>query len=49
MGGDGGVGGEQGGSGGPGQGPRMTYGDIHAQNFTVNLYVFIPIPNAISQ
>jgi hypothetical protein len=39
MGGSGGVGGEQGGTGGTGQGSRVTYGDIHAQNFTVNVYV----------
>jgi hypothetical protein len=39
MGGSGGVGGEQGGSGGTGQGPTITYGNIHTQNFIVNLYV----------
>ena len=36
TGGSGGVGGEQGGSGGAGEGPRITYGSIHAQHFTVN-------------
>jgi hypothetical protein len=48
MGGSGGVGGEQGGNGGTGEGPRMTYGNIQAQNFTVNLYVD-SLPSTVSQ
>jgi hypothetical protein len=52
VGGIGGAGGEQGGGGGVGEGPRMNYGSIRAEHFTVNnLYVGLPlpVPNAISQ
>jgi hypothetical protein len=44
MGGSGGLGGEQGGSGGTGEGPKITYGSIQTQHFTVNLYVVSSSP-----